>query len=131
MKFLTALVLASFLVGQVHAVQLTEGAVGIFATPFITSRVMIDCAAGADLGADGQVYCLMAYTAAAGSTITTVAVLLKEEVKQVQPDAYQFLAGEPMTLALAEALQKVRAQSEETKRLSNEELASLFLTQQL
>lgn len=58
---------------------------------------------------------------------TTVLVLLKEEVQHVEADAYNFLAGEEISLGLEEVMNTLRSESEELASKSNEELAAIML----
>lgn len=62
-----------------------------------------------------------------GLTLTLSVVLLKEEVKHVESDAYSFLAGEDMTLALAEMIQVARSENQDLADLSDQEVAMILL----
>ena len=53
---------------------------------------------------------------------TTYFAIWKEEVAQVQPDMYAFLAGENMSLALEEVLKKARENTTDLPELSDEDL---------
>lgn len=57
---------------------------------------------------------------------TTLIVALKEEVQQVELDAYNFLAGEEMTLALEDFMQELRARHPELNDTEDEAIASLI-----
>lgn len=59
----------------------------------------------------------------ASSTI----LLLKEEAKMVEPDAYQYLAGEEMTLHLEETINKAREEHPELAQLDDKDVAILLL----
>src|SRR4051812_18182258 len=52
------------------------------------------------------------------TTVAGVIILLKEEMKQASPDAYNFLAGEPMSDTLEALVQKMREQSQELSKAS-------------
>lgn len=58
---------------------------------------------------------------------TSTLLLLKEEAKMVEPDAYQFLAGEEMTLMLEETINKTREENQEVSHLSDKEIVLLYL----
>ena len=58
----------------------------------------------------------------------TINESLKEEIKAVETDALEFIAGEPMTLALEEQIKKVRqATSHDLVQASDEEIVLLMI----
>lgn len=57
---------------------------------------------------------------------TSIAFFLKEEVKSVEPDLYNFIAGEPATFALQEVIELVKEKIPEARNDSDEKIA-LFL----
>jgi len=63
---------------------------------------------------------------AAASSFSTI-LILKEEIQQVEADGYAFLAGEEMTLALEEVINKARQESAELDQLSDIEITSILL----
>ncbi|WP_408096987.1 hypothetical protein ACJVC5_18280 [Peredibacter sp. HCB2-198] len=66
----------------------------------------------------------------APSEMTSAIAGLKEEIAQVEPDAYAFLAGEEMTSALAEVIEKVRDEKAELSELSDEAIVSEMIKAQ-
>lgn len=127
------LVLASFLVlfSQAAFAQaaLTSGAVAV-----VSAATVIGCpmTVGRDngLGCFGPLL-ITGPTAAAAAISATVLVVKKEEIKQVQPDAYDFLAGGQMTYALEEVIFALRDENEEIAKLTEEEIAALIIGSQI
>lgn len=66
------------------------------------------------------------YTSMAFTTIALM-VTLKEDIRQVEPDAYEFLAGEPMSLALQEMIDELRLKSPELRDFSDEDVSLMML----
>lgn len=60
-------------------------------------------------------------------TISDPLMWLKEEIRQVQPDAYNFLAGEEKSYALDDVMMKIRTEMKELENASDEELATLMV----
>lgn len=63
---------------------------------------------------------------AASSSFSTI-LLLKEDIQQVEADGYAFLAGEEMTLALEEVINKARQESAELDQMSDAEVTAVLL----
>ena len=70
-----------------------------------------------------------ARTCAAVSSLSSsiTSVNNKEDLKQVEADAYNFLAGEEMTLALQEQIENVRFSVIETQNMNDQEVAFLII----
>jgi hypothetical protein len=51
----------------------------------------------------------------------------KEEYKNIEADAYEFMAGEPMTLALKEQVEKARELEKSLEEASDEEVVVQIL----
>lgn len=66
-------------------------------------------------------------TALAASSSFSTILILKEDIQQVEADGYDFLAGEEMTLALEEVINKARQENEEIDQLTDIELTTLLL----
>jgi hypothetical protein len=99
--------------------------VDIVSSPLNASIFMVRCFQGT--GPNDE-------CAAAGTSATLTApfststlLLLKEEVKEVEGDAYGYLAGEMMTDALKELVEKVRAQDEVLEKASDKEVVSVLV----
>lgn len=91
--------------------------------PFVSSSRMWDkCKSGVGEGC-------MASSSTSSSISTTATTFgdFKEEIRQVEPDALQFLAGEDKTLALDHVLNLVRESSEELQNISDLELTALLI----
>lgn len=132
MNFLKRTTLLSLLLAcslQAQAVDIFSGnqstqditlAVG---APFFATYAGYKCLTST--GEASTASCVVAISASGTSTaeaLTTI-VLLKEEVQEVQIDAYGFLAGEEMTLALEMLLEDIRHQGGEIlSQASDEEL---------
>ena len=74
--------------------------------------------------------CLKLTASGVGASVllaSSTILLLKEEAKIVEPDAYQFLAGEEMSLMLEETINKAREEHQEVAQLSDKEIAVLLL----
>ena len=54
-------------------------------------------------------------------------VIFKEEIQQIEVDAYNFLAGEEISLALEEQMAKVREAAPELADLSDEEIVTIMI----
>ena len=87
----------------------------------VTSIEAVGCLAEGTTNEDRL--CLAA--ASVSSAITSAN--LKEEMKQVEPDAFNFLAGEAMTAALEEQVEQVRRLSLETQGLNDQEVVFLII----
>lgn len=117
MKALTAIALASLISGNVLASGITvETNRIVTATTFSPTYSAAVCLEGAIQG------CLLS-----SATALTSIALLKEDVQQVEVDGYAFLAGEEMTLALEEVINKARQESAELDQLSDAEITTVLL----
>lgn len=78
---------------------------------------------------DAQAYSCMLLTTIAPISSTTVLALvaLKEEVQQVEQDAYNFMAGEVLSDALRDLIAEVKAENEEIAHLSDKEVAAILV----
>lgn len=85
-----------------------------------------ECAVGSG---DAQAYSCMILTTIAPISSTTVLALvaLKEEVQQVEQDAYNFMAGEAVSEALQALIDSVKAEQEELAHLSDKEVAAVLV----
>lgn len=138
MKILTLTLLASLFASNVMAGQFeqamnqttnlskqgalyasgTIGAVGI--GPFISS---------ASCGETKNPDACFNMVSSSWTTVLTssTTVLLKEDIKNVEVDAYDYLAGSPKTLALEEVIEKVREVEEDSENLSDEEIVTAMI----
>lgn len=91
------------------------------AVPILSTTGVAICATGpADSGIN-DLGCITAGFAAPSSTTLMIA-LLKEEVEVIQLDAQAALAGEPVSLALQEMINKVRAENHDVNEMSDLEI---------
>lgn len=89
--------------------------------PFIYAGNCISQIGGAQQWEGGEYNCVFATTTGITITLSSV-VLLKEEVVQVERDAYAFLAGEEMTLALEQVVEKAKNEVPSYSKMNNEEV---------
>lgn len=133
MKFLTIAFLVSALSGAAMAnpwVSTKNAAVnvGIFAgavtiTPtYATVMSFAACAQAPNIDV-----CVGKMSTSYGLVSSTSSVLLKEEIKNVEVDAYDYLAGADKTLALQEMIEKIRNNSEGSEEYSDEEIITAML----
>lgn len=111
---------------QVFASVIPE-AVGLTSLPTVVPTYIVKCFT---VGGNND-ECSAAMTAStitAPTSTTTALVLLKEDIAQVEPDTYQYLAGEDMSLALADVIEKMREAFPELRNVSDEEVATLMLS---
>lgn len=96
---------------------------GAFTTTggFVTTMNIYDCVAKEGDNRFGR-----CYLAATSSTVLG-AVVLKEDLAGVEPDIYNFLAGEEISLALEQQIHAVREEIPEAQEMSDEEVAALML----
>lgn len=120
MKFLTLAVLATTILASTanagvvlsskQAAQKVSGAaavvVGTTASPTIFALMLHTCLT--DGGAESKAIACPMATITAPVSSTVLAVLLKEDIQQVESDAYNVLAGEEISLALEEQINKMR-----------------------
>ena len=99
--------------------QISSSNVNIFVS---SGRMWDKCKSG-----DGNGCMASSSTSSTISFFATTFGRYKEEIRQVEPDAYQFLAGEEKTLALDHVLNLVRDSSEELQNISDLELTTLFI----
>lgn len=71
--------------------------------------------------------CISALSTTGVSATVIIAAAQKQEIKDVQPDAYNYLAGEPMTLALEEVIFKLKEENHELEQFSDEEIALVII----
>lgn len=127
MKFLGFVVLAGFM--ALNAKASVSGAttkVSLFPAEVVSSSVVCTVSPETyDTSSRGA--CPLAITAGVSVTTSSFLLLLKEDIQQVEPDAYNFLAGEDMTLALADIIDQLREKAPELLEKSDEEMAVLLL----
>lgn len=117
MKALTIIALASIISGNVLASGMSVDNKGLVtATTLSPSYSAAVCLEGAIQG------CL-----SSSATVVSTIVLLKEDIQQVEVDGYAFLAGEEMTLALEEVINKARQESAELDQISDVEITTVLL----
>lgn len=123
MKFLTLAVLAgTIFTSNVKAENPFVGTTQIVVAPTVTVPISSACVIN---GGDDEYGICQASIMLGGTTLVTSAiVLLKEEMQEVQADAHNFLAGEEMTLALAEVITKVREQAPELQSETDEQIVA-------
>jgi hypothetical protein len=99
-----------------------KGAIAITMSPITISAYLVMCAAGQTSGD----VCAAAQTAASFTSpfVTSSILLLKQEVREVEGDAYAFLAGEGMTDALQDLIEKLRSEHEQLNDMSDKELVT-------
>lgn len=101
-----------------------------FATTLISAPVKADVSSsGVDLNGT-TVLTIYAPILTAGTTLSLASVIdpaLKEEMKEVEADAYNFLAGEELSLALEEQMAKVRELAPELADATDEELVAVMI----
>lgn len=127
MNFLTLAVLSFTLISN-SAKADVRGAISEagFSTSIAPSMSLFVCSGVAPhMGGDKKA-CAMALSANIGLTLSTI-LILKEEVKETEVDAYNFLAGDDISLALAEQMEKIRASSEQASELSDSDIALLII----
>lgn len=99
--------------------QISSSNVNIFVS---SERMWGKCKRG-----DGNGCMASSSTSSTISFFATTFGRYKEEIRQVEPDAYQFLAGEEKTLALDHVINLIREDSEELHDLSDLEITSLII----
>ena len=88
--------------------------------PTASTEALVKCNNGSAEGCIGM-------TVAVPFSSTTMMLLsaaLKEDIQQAEPDAYAFLAGEEMTLALLEIVARAREVAPELHELNDKEVVS-------
>jgi hypothetical protein len=132
MKSLFLVLGLTFIAGQLQAAtgkELIEFASGTTFAPSVFTYSTYECVKAMksqdpyDDMSCGLVTTLAPFTS---STIAAI-VLLKEEIQQVEQDAYNFMAGESMSLALQELVEKARSENEELKDVSDKNLVSVLI----
>lgn len=122
MKFLTLVLLATTILStNVKAVdpQISNHILGVSISP-TGAITLCGFGTGDNMCAKSIIYNLPLST-------TTALILLKEDAYQVEADAYNFLAGEEITLALAEQMEKIREIAPELENATDEELVALTI----
>lgn len=141
MKFLTLAILATTLLSTAANANISasskninveddyiEMAVSSTSAPFASILMGLGCASIILPNANDEMAgwsCLGLTTVAPISTSTLL--LLKEEAQEVEADAYNFLAGEEISLALAEQMNKMREAFPKLANSSDEEVIALML----
>ena len=88
---------------------------GTTAAPLVTIPASTSC-----IGVDDEYGICPALMTSGGITISTLALaLLKEDMQAVKGDAYNFMAGEPISAALAEVIEKMRVASSDLAQASD------------
>ena len=100
--------------------------VGLTSLPTVVPTYLVKCFTVG--GSNDECSAAMTASTITAPTSSTTLLLLKEEAAQVEPDAYQFLAGEEKSLALAEVMDHMREAFPELKEASDEEVAALMLS---
>lgn len=117
MKFLTLSVLALTMLSSTAKANIVSTkqalinvgtpVLAITASPTIFVAAVIECLTN---GSPEIGYVCVGATTTAPVSSTVLAVLLKEDIQQVEGDAYNYLAGEEISLALEEQMNKMREQ---------------------
>ena len=125
MKYL--LVAGLMIIGGAQAsIIIPEPGKAISATttlPSVNPGLLKECANATE---EYKASCVVYTTTGVALSLSSVA-LLKEEVKHVEADAYAFLAGEEMSLALEEAIENARHNHQELNELSDRNIAVLLV----
>ena len=128
MKFLTLAVLTTTLLST--SVKAGEISANIqeygFSTTLAPSFATIGCSGNSQFGGSTQL-CISGVALNLGLTSLTALVLLKEEMIHVKADAYNFLAGEEISLALEEQMEKVREAAPELATATDEEVVAVMI----
>jgi hypothetical protein len=131
-KIISSFLLMSTLMGGAQAFEKNDRELGMFVTsaPLHSASHVGTCVTQglSDLHAEPSDSCGISVRLSpmSSSTLLTLA-MLKEDVQAVRQDAYDTLAGLEMTLALEEAIQKIRQEAPELNHLSNTEIIQLIL----
>jgi hypothetical protein len=96
-------------------------------SPTVFSALVTGCAAGDQVACAGSVLVAPLASVSVGVLSVLVAVVQKEEIRQVQPDALHFLAGAGLSDALAEQLEGIREEVPGIADLSDSVLAGLII----
>lgn len=138
MKFLTLAILTTTLLSTAANANVSassknidseylEMAVAVTSAPVASVLMGIGCASAFLPNADESAgWACLGLTSVAPISTSTV-LLLKEEAQQVEADAYNFLAGEEISLALEEQMNKMREAFPELVNSSDEEVIALIL----
>lgn len=94
----------------------------VLAPTWVPMMTLLGCAM--DGGSENE--CLLQVSASAAPISSTTLLLLKEDIKNVEGDAYEFLAGAPATLALEEVIESIR-EEDGLEDPSDEEIVSMML----
>lgn len=128
MKFVTILLASAFLTSAAMANDPFGASTGTTIAPSVTVPASTACAVGSqNQGSEEQAICQAVMTSGVSTLVTSAIILLKEEIQQVEGDAYNFLAGEEMTLALANVVERLQAEAPELQEKSAEEVVALML----
>ena len=118
MKFLTLAVLATTILAStanasISSNKISRGAsaaaiaaIGTTASPTVFAMAAIECLGASDSETRG--YACGGATVTAPVSSSVLLLLLKEDIAQVEADAYNTLAGEEISLALEEQINKMR-----------------------
>lgn len=126
MKFLNLTVLAGILFTMnAKAVEPLSASAGIVTTT-VGTVCAIDFISSPSDSAGWGCFAGVVYSPLSSSTVYGL-LLLKEDMQQVSPDAYNFLAGEEISLALEEQMNRVRENAPELADASPEQIAAVML----
>lgn len=118
MKFALVAILMSF-----SALTIADPVSSSNVNIFVSSDRMWDrCKRG-----DGNGCMASSSTSSTISFFATTFSRYKEEIRQVEPDAYEYLAGEEKTLALDHVINLIREDSAELHDLSDLEITTLLI----
>lgn len=123
MKFLTLAVLALTILST--NAKAYEAPLYVTGTTIFPTYSIGKCVAYWDT-LQGQETCSRVASINLPLTSSTLLLLLKEEVREVEADAYNFLAGDEISLALEEKMAKVR-EVPELANATDEEIISIML----
>ena len=126
MKFLTIALLGLSLISTPAKAAEVASAVGAgLSITFLTYSGAMSAASCAQ--AENVTLCSIEVIGGHLALSSTTIMLLKENVEQIETDGMNVMAGEPMSLALEEIIQQLRAESDKLEGVSDLEIVGMLL----
>lgn len=132
-RFLPALVFASIsmtamgnVIDQITFNNTSGAVIGTTFAPIASLAALENCGHGGETEGYICVFGTSTYGPISTSTLLAL-VLLKEEVQQVEQDAYNLLAGEGLSDALKTLIEKVKEENAELQGRSDKDIAGLLI----
>lgn len=127
-----AAVSSSAMAGNIFDIYASSGSAGapfmVTSAPTVSLGALHACFKKNQTEEDGYACGFGTVTFGPISTSTLLAlVLLKEEVQNVEQDAYNMLAGEGISDALKELIENAKAEHEELQNRSDKDIATLLI----